>query len=480
MRLKPDGRDKTRSGLRLELPISERRLLLTFGDLVVVNASVLIALYVWSVVGKRSFDLFFLLSQAHWFIILSLLWLLLAAANDFYDLALSARWARSQTRLIQITLQLLIVYLVIFFLSPRDALPRLFILYYAAISYILIALWRLLRLFLIGWVPMRRRVLVVGTGWAAQAIIGAIRQHAPNDYEIAGVVDEGKPLRSDEVIIDADVIGPGADLPQIVLQLRASEIVLATSSDVEGALFQAVMDCYELGISITPMPLLYERLTGMVPVEYVGGQWNVVLPLGGRSPFDPYPILKRLLDLALSAVGLAVFGALLPFLTLAIAIDSPGPIFYRQGRVGKAGRLFKLVKLRTMIPDAETESGPLWAVSGDPRVTRVGWLLRRSRLDEIPQLFNVLTGEMSLVGPRPERPYFVESLQRNIPFYRTRLAIRPGLTGWAQVNYGYGSTEEDALNKLKYDLYYIRNRSLMLDVLILLRTVGKVIRLQGM
>ncbi len=474
------GRPKpTEHSQPIQLPISERRVLLALGDLAAVNAAVLIALRIWSLVGQRPFGWPFILSQLHWFVILSALWLILASANNFYDLALSARWARSQARLIQIELQLLAVYLVIFFLSSRDALPRLFILYYAVASYILIALWRLARPFLLGWRPLRRRVLVVGVGWPARTIIEAIQQYASNDYEVVGIVDEAKPLHPEDVVIEAEVIGNGGDLALIAQALHVGEIILATTSNIDGELFQAIMDCYELGIPLTPMPLLYEQLTGMVPVEYVRGHWNLVLPLEGRSPFDPYPILKRLMDITLSLMGLTVFGLLLPIIALAITVDSPGAIFYQQERVGKAGRIFKVIKLRTMIPDAEAQHGPLWAVRGDPRVTRVGRLLRKSRLDEVPQLINVLRGEMSLVGPRPERPFFVEHLQRTIPFYRARLAVRPGLTGWAQINYGYGSTEEDALFKLRYDLYYIRHSSLLLDLLILLRTIGKVVRLQG-
>src|SRR5574341_266793 len=178
-------------GMRpIQLPISERRVLLALGDLAAINLAVLIALRMWALVGRRAFDAAFVLPQSGWFVALSVLWLFLASANDFYNLALTARPARSQARLIQITLQLLIVYLVIFFLSPRESLPRLFILYYAAASYVLIALWRLARPFLIGWRPLRRRVLVVGTGWPARAIIEAIHQHAPADYEVAGIVDE--------------------------------------------------------------------------------------------------------------------------------------------------------------------------------------------------------------------------------------------------------------------------------------------------
>ncbi len=464
-------------GWSIRLPISERKLLLGLGDLLAVNLAVLIALRIWAFVGQRDYGLSFLLSQSHWFVILSILWLALAAANNFYDLALTARWLRSQKTLLQITFQLLVIYLLIFFFSARDALPRLFILYYAAASYTLIALWRLARPFLIGWIPLRRRALVVGTGWSAQAIIEAIRHSAPDDYEVVGVVaDAGT---SGIAVSDTLIITRTATLASFVQQGGVDEIILATSEVIDGELFQAIMDCYEQGIPVTPMPILYERLTNMVPVEYVGGHWMIVLPLEGGSPFNPYPFLKRLTDIVFSAAGLTIFVMLLPLIALLIVVDSGGPIFYSQERVGRAGRIFRLAKFRTMVADAEARQGPLWAVANDTRVTRVGLFLRKTRLDELPQCWNILLGEMSLIGPRPERPFFVEHLQKTIPFYRTRLAVQPGLTGWAQVNYRYGSSEEDALVKLKYDLYYIRHRSLLLDALILMRTVARVIKMEG-
>lgn len=474
----PEANNMMRIANSIRLPISERRLLLALGDLAAVLVAVLISLRIWALVGGHTFNGAFVLTQAHWFIILPALWLSLASANTFYDLALTARWARSQIRLAQITLQLLVVYLLIFFFSPRDALPRLFILYYAALSYLLIAIWRLGRPFLIGWVPLHRRVLIAGTDWGADAMIEAIKSSAPDDYQVVGLIQE-RGASAQNAISEERILGTGADLVRLVREHGVSEVILTSTENLDGALFQGVMECYERGIPITPMPILYERLTGMVPVEYVGGQWNVVLPISGRSPFDPYPMLKRLMDLAISVFGLTVGVILLPLVALAIRIDSPGPIFYAQERVGKAGRIIKVVKFRSMIQDAEAHAGPIWAIDNDPRITRVGRFLRRSRIDELPQLYNILKGEMSMVGPRPERPFFVDRLQQSIPFYRTRLTILPGITGWAQVNYGYGSTEADALIKLKYDLYYIRHRSILLDVLIILRTFSKVVRMEG-
>ena len=174
-----------------------------------------------------------------------------------------------------------------------------------------------------------------------------------------------------------------------------------------------------------------------------------------------------------------MFVILFPFVTIAIRLDSRGPIFYRQTRVGKAGENFQLLKLRSMIPEAETDGKARWADPADRRITRVGRLLRRTRLDELPQLYNVLKGEMSLIGPRPERPEFVVKLEKAIPFYRARLAVRPGLTGWAQTRFTYGSSVEDSLVKLQYDLYYIKHLSLYLDLLIFLGTFGVILSLRG-
>jgi exopolysaccharide biosynthesis polyprenyl glycosylphosphotransferase len=464
--------------VRIDLPISERRLLLAFGDLVAVNAAVLLALRIWSIVGDRQFAWPLQPGQAIWFPVLSALWLILAAANDYYDLALTSRWAHSQGRLLQITAQLVAIYLLIFFLSPRDALPRLFILYYAVLSYFFIALWRMGRIFLIGWQQTIRPIVIVGEGAAAEAVVEAIRIHAPHDYHVVGLIGMGKrPVGNG--LEDIPLLGGPADLLEFVTTQRIAEVVLATGEQADGELFRAVMACYERGISIVQMPILYEQLTSMVPIEYVGGQWDIILPLQARSPFDPYPLVKRGVDLVLSLLGLVLFGILLPFLALTIVLDSPGPVFYRQERVGMGGHPFWLLKLRTMGRMAEAESGPQWAERDDPRATRVGRFLRRSRLDEAPQLLNVLRGEMSLIGPRPERPVFVAQLEEQIPFYRARLAIRPGLSGWAQVNYHYGSSVEDHLIKLKYDLYYIRHCSVPLDLLILVRTVGNIAQMSG-
>jgi lipopolysaccharide/colanic/teichoic acid biosynthesis glycosyltransferase len=205
-----------------------------------------------------------------------------------------------------------------------------------------------------------------------------------------------------------------------------------------------------------------------------------VLPQEEHSlSFNFYQALKRVVDITLSLVGLALFTISLPVIALAITLDSRGPIFYWQERVGRGGKVFKIVKLRSMIDGAEKTTGARWASAYDERVTRFGRIMRQTRLDEIPQLINVLGGDMSLVGPRPERPEFVDLLENEIRFYQTRHVVKPGLTGWAQIRYRYGRSTDDALRKLQYDLYYIRHRSFMFDLLIMARTIVTIIKFQG-
>ncbi|MBZ0285878.1 MAG: sugar transferase [Anaerolineae bacterium] len=461
---------------RVQLRISERRVLLMASDVIAVTIAVVIALRIWALVAREPFDLSFIWPRSLWFIIMLGLWLVLASANDFYELRIAASRTATFQRLIIITLQMFVLYLIAFFFSRPLALPRLFIGYYGIASFILIGLLRLVNPVLYGWADARR-VLVVGTDWAAMTIIGAIGRHAHRVYDIRGVVAEPDDVLKD--LCDVPVVGTGKDILRVVYTEQISELIVSSTHEVSGETFQGVMDAYEHGISIVPMPLLYERITGQVPVEHVINNWAVVLPIDGNSIFNPYPTFKRMIDILLSLVGMTVFLIVLPFLALIIKLDSPGNIFYWQERTGLNGRSFRIYKFRSMRSDAEAETGAVFSKEGDPRVTRIGWFIRKTRLDELPQIYNILRGDMSIVGPRPERPEHVKRLTEKIPFYRTRLVIRPGLTGWAQVRYGYGSTDEDALIKLQYDLYYIRHQSLALDLNIMVRTVGKVLRMSG-
>ncbi|HEX6797918.1 MAG TPA: sugar transferase [Ktedonobacterales bacterium] len=463
----------------LHMRISERRILLMVGDVAATVVSVLLALRVWTWQAHAPFTAYFIERHAYWFIILPLLWVLLANVNDYYNLRVAAHLPASAKRLVAIMGQLLILYGATFFLSPRNSLPRIFIVYYAVISVVLTGAWRMGRLFLIGWTGFRRRALIVGSGPAADLIIHAIKQEAHADYEIIGAVL----ATADPAVPPPQVplLGRGSDLPAVVRDYDIAELVLAYVNEIPADIFQGTMACYEQGMVIVPMPLLYEQITGRIPVEEVGEHlWALVLPMHRYTMASAlYRAIKRVMDVAFALVGLALCALLLPPLLLAIHLDSRGPAFFRQRRVGRGGRLFTVYKLRTMVVNAERTTGAQWARRDDPRITRVGRFLRRTRLDELPQLLNILRGEMSLVGPRPERPEFVKTLAADIAFYRSRLAVTPGLTGWAQVRYRYGNSFEDTVYKLQYDLYYIRHQSLGLDLLIMLKTVGTMLAFRG-
>ena len=463
---------------RLQLHIAERRTLLRLGDIVVVFLAIMIALAMWAAVAEVSFNRNFLLNNSGWFVFLMALWFILASINDFYNLVVSGQLRSVLRRLIQIILQLLVIYFVIFFLSPRDTLPRLFILYYSILSFLLIALWRgVVWLWIIQRVEFKRRVLIVGTGWSAQTIIETLNEYAPHDYEIVGVIAENDSSQASTHQLHR--LGTVENLLSIALNEHVAEIVLAYDSIISGIVLRSVVDCYEHGLSIVPMPILYEAITGRVPIEHVGtDDWKVILPIEQSSIFNPFQPLKRFMDILLSLIGLIIFIPLFPLLAIAIRLETPGSIFYTQERLGKGGKIFKIFKLRTMIQNAE-KNGPQWAIDDDDRVTLIGRFLRKTRLDELPQFINILRGDMSLVGPRAERPHFVEELSTQIPFYRTRHVIRPGATGWAQIRYPYGNSVEDSLIKLQYDLYYIRHQSIAFDLLIMLRTIGKMLSFSG-
>ncbi len=333
----------------------------------------------------------------------------------------------------------------------------------------------------------QRRILIIGAGWAGRTIAQAIAEHADSTYKVLGFVDDDAAKQETPLYIEMDappqkngdgngsgrsfkVLGGHAALQDLIHQNRINTLVLAITHEADGELLQVLVDTLELGVEILPMPVLYEQLTGRVPIEHVGDNWYVAMPIRHPGTGALWPIANRLFDIASAGLGTLLLLPFLPFIALAIYINSPGPVFYRQERVGRGGRRFWVYKFRSMIPDAE-QGGAVWAKKGDSRITRVGRLLRKTHLDEFPQFLNILKGEMSAVGPRPERPEFIDELAAEIPFYRVRHAVKPGMAGWGLVHQGYGNSKEDALIKLQYDLYYIKHQSLWLDIVILLKTV---------
>jgi exopolysaccharide biosynthesis polyprenyl glycosylphosphotransferase len=479
----------------LRLEISERRLLLRSIDALIAAVCAAGALAIWALLAARPFDLALVQEQFAWILLIVIGWPAWMALNDLYVLRVAARPGPVVRRILMGGAVLAIAYLALFFVLSRTpvtgALPTLLGGFGAntpplrfapgvaiAASTLLIIVWRLSYIRVFAGPHSRRRLLILGAGQAGATVANAIvHSHSPY-FDVVGFIDDD-PAKQQTNIADVPVLGAHEQMVQIARAAGVDEIVIAISTEVRGSVFQAVMDCHEQGMAVTPMPLLYEQLTGRVAVEHIGSQWYVALPFEPQSGRSAQVLAKRCIDLAAGLLLGILLLLILPFIALAIRLDTPGPIFLRQERVGRHGRRFFVYKLRSMVQNAEREGEAVWAAKEDPRITRVGRWMRRTRIDELPQVLNVLRGEMSMVGPRPERPQFIEQLQREIPFYRTRLAAKPGLTGWAQINYGYGSSVEASLIKLQYDLFYLKHQSLWFDFKILVRTIGVVLRMQG-
>ena len=323
---------------------------------------------------------------------------------------------------------------------------------------------------------LEERVLIVGTGSIARLIAWQIENQHDFAYRIVGYLAENSEADVDADDLQLPLLGCALDVARLSALHQVERVVIAIS-DRRGHLpIQELLRAKLSGVRIEDAATTYERITGKILTDGIAPSWFIFSD--GFRASRTTRVLKRLIDLVMAAVGLVLATPLMLLTALAIRLESPGPVLYTQERVGENDRLFTLCKFRSMRSDAE-KSGPVWAKSGDARVTRVGRFIRLTRLDELPQLLNVLRGDMSFVGPRPERPYFVQQLTAQIPFYAERHAVKPGVTGWAQVRYRYGSSIEDAMEKLRYDLYYIKHLSIAFDLTIVIDTVKVILCAKG-
>lgn len=321
-----------------------------------------------------------------------------------------------------------------------------------------------------------KRVLVVGDGLMAELMEDYIRS-SDGRYVMLGRL-KCPSILGDGTGVDEEMSeSKSGRVLRLAQNFMADQVVVSLGERRGVFPVEELLNCKLAGIEVVDAPTFYERATHKMLIENITPSWFIFSH--GFKVTWLLRLCKRMLDIAASFLGLMVFLPLIPFIILAIKLDSPGPILFRQVRVGQGDRPFMLMKFRSMRQDAESRTGAVWSQENDPRITRVGNVLRRSRLDEIPQLLNILKGDMSLVGPRPERPEFVGELKKRIPYYSERHYVKPGLTGWAQVCYPYGSSVEDAIEKLRYDLYYIKNISILLDFYIILKTFGVVLLGKG-
>ncbi|MBM3471623.1 MAG: sugar transferase [Armatimonadetes bacterium] len=455
---------------RQPLQISERKVLLAFLDLALLNLALLVTLSV-----RLHFPLAAgtVAGRASWFVLLSGAWAIAASVAELYDLRLAARLPAGPIAAALAVVTADALYLTLPYVTPNLLPSRLTLLWFVGTTTVFVAAWRSFYALVLVQPSFRHRVVIVGAGRAGREVLAAMREQGRTEYVPAGFVDSDPTILGEEVD-GLPVLGNHRDLPGVLEQAQVSEVVVACAGSADGDLLRALVKCQERGVTVTPVHRLLEDLTGAVPIEHADGNLHIALPLDRPSP-ALYDTFKRLADLVLAAVGMLAVAVMTPLVAAALWIEDRGPVFYRQRRVGRGGWEFELLKFRTMVGDAES-NGVQWAGIKDPRVTRVGRALRRFHLDELPQAVNILRGEMSVVGPRPERPEMVAELEALIPFYRTRLSVQPGVAGWAQVNFGYADSVEDAVVKLRYDLYYIKHRSVLLDAQILVRTVGHVLR----
>jgi sugar transferase (PEP-CTERM system associated) len=392
--------------------------------------------------------------------------------NDLYDLTVVHSKSELAVRILQAAGFAAIALSIASVAFPALVIGRGIFLTSLGLLLIAVPVWRLTFDGLTLDPYLEERLLFLGAGPLAKTVASEVVKQHDFAYRIVGFVHDP---RSGEPS-GRPVVGIPDDLPRLIAEHRADRVVVSLP-DRRGTLpIRELLQAKLAGVRVEDAATTYERVTGKILVDDLKPSWLIFSD--GFHASRRTRALKRTGDLLLAAIGLALASPFMLLTALAVRLESRGPVLFRQDRVGENGRVFTLVKFRSMRADAENGT-PQWASENDERVTRIGRFIRQTRLDELPQLWNVLTGDMSFVGPRPERPFFVEQLAEAIPFYMERHAVRPGITGWAQVKYRYGSSVEDAMEKLRYDLYYIKHLSLVFDLTIILDTVKVILSRRG-
>jgi sugar transferase (PEP-CTERM system associated) len=397
---------------------------------------------------------------------------------DLYDLRVLADRRETFVRILHALAAASFLLATLYFLFPELIIGRGVVMIAAALVAILVLGWRATFEWLSRRVRPRERLLLVGTNAAAVTLARELfdRRHQLG-VEIVGFVDPD-PTRVGLPLLNPGIIGTIEDIPSIVRARRVDRVVVSLA-DSRGKLpIDKLLEMKLDGVTFEHLASVFEEYTGKIAVENLRPSWLIFSD--GFRKTRLLAASKRLLDITAALIGVVLAAPVMALVAIAIRLTSAGPVCYHQRRIGQYGRIFVLHKFRSMRADAEAETGPVWAAKhGDARVTPIGQWLRRFRLDELPQLWNVLRGDMSFVGPRPERPEFISELTHQIAFYGQRHIVRPGLTGWAQVRYTYGASTEDALQKLQYDLFYIKHMSIALDLFIIVSTVKTVLLRRG-
>jgi exopolysaccharide biosynthesis polyprenyl glycosylphosphotransferase len=462
------------------LRLSERQALLLVVDFLVALIALGVSLYLWGSSERfTTFPTFLQKRVPIWFYGLPVIWLLLMVEQ--YDIHRASNWRKTVRGIAFAAMIGLVVYLFFFFYyfnPPNSLLPRRGIASFLVIVSAFTVIWRLIYIRIFTAPQFMRRTLLVGGGNNGLLLLKTINNLETKPFVLVGVIDDDH-RKLGTFLEGFQVIGSSEQLLKIIEENQVSDLIVAISGEIQPVMFEALLAAQDIGVEIIPMPTAYEEILNRVPVDALQSEWVLRTFVDQARVSGFYLMMKRLLDILGALVGLLGMLLLLPFVALATVIDDGWPVFYTQIRSGRNGQLYRIIKFRTMRRDAEADGQPRWAAEKDTRATRIGRFLRKSHIDELPQFWNVLLGDMSLVGPRAERPELVELFRKHLPLYRSRLLVKPGITGWAQVNFGYASTIEETQVKLEYDLYYIKHRNIGMDLLILLLTPTNMLGFRG-
>jgi exopolysaccharide biosynthesis polyprenyl glycosylphosphotransferase len=479
----------------LRLRPSEHRTILFIGDLLMAVASVFAAIETWSRYNisveiakqlakgvppgkaQQLAEQIVVINVPFWFYLLPIIWMLLLV--ELYEPHVAGSSRKTMRGIAIAAFVGLAAYSLVFIIrQDPNSLPRIGVGGFLFFAAVLTLAWRMIFIRMYKTTGLRRRILLIGAGKAGQTLAELYQSLGTRSFNIVGYIDDDE-QKVGKTLQDLPVLGSSERLLDFIDVYHVSDLVVAINGEIQGATFQAILDAQEKGADVTRMPILYEEMTGRVPIQHLESDWIIRSFVDEVRVSGFYDLFKRLVDILGGMAGMLILALLFPFLALAVAADSGFPVFYSQLRLGRGGSIFRIYKFRSMHQRPDDEIKMRATMENDPRVTRVGNFLRKSRLDELPQFWNVLRGDMSLVGPRAEIPELVGEYQKQIPFYRARLLVKPGLTGWAQINYGYVASVTETGVKLEYDLYYIKHRTISMDVQIILRTIGTVIRRTG-
>jgi len=450
-------------------PVSKRLILLILGDLLIVNGSIFLSAILrlgvsagWGYIQSNPWS----------FILTGLIYIMVFFSTELYDIRKDFKSIGNVMAITLASTSAFVITTLLFYMNWSLRIGRgVFILNGILITLFIIG-WRILYSYLLEQPIFKRNVLIVGAGWAGKTILQEINRLQKSGLRTVGFIDDD-PQKKGKLIDGVPVLGDRYTIDKVIRKKGVDLIVAAITHEKHADLIKALINCSWKGIDIVDMPAIYEQLTGKIPFKHINNMWMLHIAIGKPKLYSR--LIKPILEAIIASILFILLIPVMVVLAIVIKCDSRGRIFYTQERIGKDGRKFTIMKFRTMVENAESVTGAVYAADNDPRITKIGRFLRKWRLDEIPQLVNVIKGDMGLIGPRPEREVFIREFEEKIPFYTQRLLVRPGLTGWAQVKFPYASSIEQTEEKLQYDLYYIKNMSFILDFVVFLKTIRVVL-----